>query len=108
MVAIPEGTRPGLFGEIAERISNELDCGGGIGDEYEVVVVRVCTEEVECFETDGVDHLARNLGWMVCRVGVSVEIGCEEGGEAVYEGERVDGCAAVVEVDSLKVVSLGK
>lgn len=100
MVAIPEGAGAGLFGEVTKAIGNELDGGGGVGDEDEVEVARVGAEEAECLLADGVNHVTGQLGGLVGGMGVAVEVGAHLVSEALDGRLGVDGRAAVVEVDA--------
>lgn len=97
---VPEAAVAGPLGQVPEGIPDELDGSGGVGDEDEVEVAGVGAEEGEGLGPDGVDGAARERRGRVGAVRVAVEVGRQAAGEAVYEGPRVDGGAAVVEVDA--------
>jgi hypothetical protein len=100
VIPIPERATRSLLCQITKRVSDELDGGGGVGREYEVVVLRVGAQEGERFCADGGDGCRGEVSGGVGGVGVAVEVGEEEVCGAVQGGAGVDCCAAVVEVGS--------
>ena len=66
VVAVPEGARSGVLGQVAEGVGDQFDGGGGVGGKDEVVVGRVCAEEAQGLQADGVDGVAGELGGLVC------------------------------------------
>lgn len=57
VIAIPEAASPGSLTNISEGIGDELYACGCVGDEHEVIVVRVGTQKSQCLLSDLVDHL---------------------------------------------------